>query len=216
MDKKEICLRFFVLCALLLVFAACATRGAVPKVVTPPDAKAPVEKERPAVSDTMPIMGKGIIGKEKLAAFLLKNNPQLGLPFTEAFAAYYIEEAGAEGVNPDVAFSQMCLETGFLSFRGQVTPNMNNFAGLGTTGPGNAGEHFPSPRLGVRAQIQHLKGYATSEPLRSELVDTRYKYIRLGCAPSIAQLAGTWAADHEYGKKILTILERLYDFAKTS
>ena len=122
----------------------------------------------------------------------------------------YIEEAAAEGVNHDMAFAQMCLETGFLRFGGLVSAGMNNFCGLGAIGPGQEGEVFPDPRAGVRAHIQHLKGYATDLPLNGELVDPRYRWVRKGSSPRIRELAGTWAADKSYGDKINRILERMY------
>jgi hypothetical protein len=121
-----------------------------------------------------------------------------------------VEEAAIEGVNHDMAFAQMCLETGFLRFGGLVTPEMNNFCGLGSIGPGQIGERFPDPRTGVRAHIQHLKAYATDEPLKQTLVDPRYRWVRYGSAPKIQGLTGTWAADKEYGNKISSLLERLY------
>jgi hypothetical protein len=133
--------------------------------------------------------------------------------YIKELALFYIEEAAAEGVNHDIAFAQMCLETGFLHFGGLVTQDMNNFCGLGAIGPGQNGEWFSTPRIGVRAQIQHLKAYATDEPLRRELVDPRYRWVRYGSAPTIAALAGTWAADREYAQKIRGILERLYQTA---
>ncbi|MDR3171419.1 MAG: glucosaminidase domain-containing protein, partial [Treponema sp.] len=134
-------------------------------------------------------------------------------PFLRDLAVFYIEEAAIEGVNHDVAFAQMCLETGFLRYGNLVTPDMNNFAGLGAIGPEQPGLSFPDPRTGVRAQIQHLKGYATDTPLKQELVDPRYRWIRYGSAPAIRGLAGTWAADRQYAVKISDILERLYAFA---
>jgi hypothetical protein len=88
---------------------------------------------------------------------------------------------------------------------------MNNFAGLGSIGPGQPGERFPSPRIGVRAQIQHLKAYATEERPKQALVDPRYRYVRYGSAPTIDALAGTWAADRGYSGKIKNVLERLYN-----
>jgi hypothetical protein len=124
-----------------------------------------------------------------------------------------VEEAAAEGVNHDAAFAQMCLETGFLRYGGLVKADMNNFCGLGSTGPGHPGEVFPDPRTGVRAQIQHLKAYAAASPLNRELVDPRYRWVKYGSAPMIQGLAGTWAADRAYGDKITAILERLYRFA---
>jgi hypothetical protein len=90
---------------------------------------------------------------------------------------------------------------------------MNNFCGLGATGPEHPGEVFPSPAAGVRAHIQHLKGYATDEALNGELTDPRYFWIRYGSSPTISGLAGTWAADRQYAVKISNILERLYDFS---
>jgi hypothetical protein len=195
----------------LAVFDACSSfrsPKSVPTLAPPEIIPEPVEKP-------VPIMGAGKVNAEALSAFLLKHNPALGKPFTDAFVLYYIDEALHEGVNADVAFAQMCVETGFLSFRGQVTPDMNNFAGLGTTGPGVKGERFPSPQIGVRAQIQHLKAYATAEPLKGELVDPRYKWVKYGSAPTVAALSGKWAADKNYGRKIQSMLDRLYSFSQT-
>jgi hypothetical protein len=155
-------------------------------------------------------MGKGQISAEQLAHFLERNNPEADKLFTGSLAAYYVEEAAAEGVNHDVAFAQMCLETGFLRYGGLVSPGMNNFCGLGSIGPGNPGETFSEPRIGVRAHIQHLKAYATESPLNQALVDPRHRWVRSGSSPEIGGLAGTWAADQTYGNKIRTILERLY------
>jgi hypothetical protein len=107
----------------------------------------------------------------------------------------------------------MCHETGFLRYGGLVTPDMNNFCGLGSIGPGQPGERFSSARIGVRAHIQHLKGYASDAPLKGELVDPRYRWIKYGSAPSIHDLTGRWASDREYGNKLSAILERLYSFA---
>jgi hypothetical protein len=158
-------------------------------------------------------MGEGKVSPGELARFLGENNPQADRAFINRLAEYYVEEAAAEGVNHDVAFAQMCLETGFLRFGGLVTPEMNNFCGLGATGPGNPGEVFAEPRIGVRAHIQHLKGYATESPLNRELVDPRYRWIRYGSSPAIQGLAGSWAADRAYAGKITAILERLYQSA---
>jgi hypothetical protein len=188
---------------LLNLFLSCAAAPAV----NPP-------AERPGIPPIPErILGEGLTVPEELAAFLRSSNPGTESVFIEDLALFYIEEAAAEGVNHDVAFAQMCLETGFLRFGGLVTQDMNNFCGLGAIGPDQRGERFPSPRIGVRAQIQHLKAYATDEPLRQELVDPRYRWVRYGSAPTIAGLAGTWAADREYAHKLRGILERLYQTA---
>jgi len=86
------------------------------------------------------IMGMGIVPEEKLAAFLLQINNRVDEDFVLLLAGYYVEEAAAEGVDHDAAFAQMCLETGFLRYGGLVTPDMNNFCGLGAIGPEETGD----------------------------------------------------------------------------
>jgi hypothetical protein len=159
------------------------------------------------------IMGKGMVPVEKLDAFLLLNNSTLDHEFTRNLVNFYIEEAVAEGVNHDIAFAQMCLETGFLRYGGLVKPEWHNFCGLGAIGPEQPGLVFPDPRTGVRAHIQHLQAYASDGPLNQALVDPRYRYVKRGSSPSIDGLAGTWAADTRYSEKIAGILKRLYDFS---
>ncbi|MDR2842386.1 MAG: glucosaminidase domain-containing protein [Spirochaetaceae bacterium] len=184
-----------------------------PQAVKPATAKAPriaTPPQKPVPSSPEMILGTGSVDSDKLAEFLIRFNPKIDRPFAHKFAEIYVEEAAAEGVNHDIAFSQMCLETGFLSYGGLVTPDMNNFCGLGSIGPGQEGEHFPSPEIGVRAQIQHLKAYATEEPPKREIVDPRRRWVRYGSATTIFGLAGAWAADREYGKKLKQILDALY------
>ncbi len=118
------------------------------------------------------------------------NNPRLDL---ERLIRVYMEEGAAEGVKPEVAFAQMCLETGFLRFGGDVIPPQCNFAGIGTTGGGVQGAYFSSVRMGVRAQIQHLKAYASTAPLNLPLIDPRFHLVTRGCAPTVEGLAGKWA-----------------------
>jgi hypothetical protein len=199
---------------LLSSFLSCAAApaGRLPEEAPPPRGlSAGDAPERPVIPPVPErILGEGLVRPEELVFFLRSSNPEAAADFIEDLALFYIEEAAAEGVNHDIAFAQMCLETGFLRFGGLVTPDMNNFCGLGAIGPGQNGERFPSPRIGVRAQVQHLKAYATGEPLRGELVDPRYRWVRYGSAPTITGLAGTWAADREYAHKLRTILERLY------
>jgi hypothetical protein len=158
------------------------------------------------------LLGDGAVEAGVLARFILSANSQISPGYAGSLALFYVEEAKIEGINHDVAFAQMCLETGFLSFGGLVTPQMNNFCGLGSIGEGIPGESFSEPRIGVRAHIQHLKAYATTDPLKGELVDPRYRWVRRGSAPTTGGLSGTWAADTQYAQKIETILARLYAF----
>ena len=128
-----------------------------------------------------------------------------GMPAVE-FANIYIEECKTEGVRPEVAFAQMCLETGYLQYGGDVKREQFNFAGIGATGNGAPGNSFADVRTGIRAQVQHLKAYASTEGLVNECVDPRYQYVNKGCAPTVGDLAGKWAADVNYGNKLVTVM----------
>ena len=230
MKYLKFCLPFclatlFFSCALLPVREASQERTppaqvavwaflARPDIVEPPQAPEIPEPEEIPGLPRIPryIMGTGILHSVDLTAFLLNGNPGADINFVEALAVFYVEEAAVEGVNHDVAFAQMILETGFLRFGGLVTPEMNNFAGLGSIGPGQHGLWFPDPRTGVRAHIQHLKAYACTQPLNQELVNPRFRFVTRGSAPTIRGLTGTWAADPLYDVKINNILERMYRF----
>lgn len=166
----------------------------------------------PAVVDSsFPVMGTGTAGEEDMVAFVLKNNPSANKAKAARLARLYREEARIEAVNADVAFVQMCLETGFLKFGNLVAEDMNNFCGLGAIGPGQPGLRFPDEQTGVRAHIQHLQAYGSKARLVQESVDPRYKYVKpRGKAPKLGGLSGTWASDPQYGDKLAVLLNRLY------
>lgn len=170
--------------------------------------------QAPAPSPSVEIMGQGLMSMANLVAFFMDSNPEADLDQVTLLASLYLEECMAEGVNSDVAFAQMCLETGFLRYQGLVEPWMNNFCGLGAVSASQPGVSFPDPGTGVRAHVQHLKAYGSTEPLNLEQVDPRFHYVNpRGKAPDLWSLAGTWAADPEYGAKLYGLLERLYQTA---
>ncbi|MBH8573529.1 N-acetylmuramoyl-L-alanine amidase [Nostocaceae cyanobacterium CENA369] len=158
------------------------------------------------------VMSNGNTSEVQLQLFLRNNNENALVKFPD-IPKLYREEAATEGVNYDVAFCQMCVETGFLRFGGDIRPEQNNFAGLGAIGGGSETASFESARIGVRAHIQHLKAYASLEPLVNEIVDPRFRFVTRGIAPLIDQLSGRWSADLDYGAKITAMLKRLYESA---
>ena len=172
----------------------------------------PVEipEEKPELSRRL--LDKGQLNAKQLADFFLENNPAEDRAHITRFAQYYIDEAGSEGINSDVAFAQMCLETGYLRFGGLVQPEFHNYCGLGAMDAEHPGEIFETEELGVRAHIQHLQAYATTEDvkLNKELVDPRYNWVhKTKYVEDIFGLAGNWATDPNYGQKIDSILERM-------
>lgn len=175
--------------------------------------KAPKEVSSSGMKVSPVIADSGVKSATQLVDFFMSRNPQGNRDQVVRLANYYVEEAAEEGINSDVAFVQMCLETGFLRFGGLVTPEMNNFCGLGAIDETKRGEWFPTEQIGVRAHIQHLHAYGTTGQLKGELVDNRYKYVNpRGKSPDVFGLAGTWAADKAYGQKLWTLLTALDKF----
>jgi hypothetical protein len=177
------------------------------------------------------ILGTQVATAEKMAEYSLSKNPspKISCSMLE-LAEMFLEEGAIEGVRGDIAFAQACKETGYFAYGGSALPEWNNYSGLGVTGVaynpatatevqftdgvtvikdtnGNSvGVKFSEPRLGVRAQIQHLKGYATAIPLKQAIVDPRYSLISKGVAPNWVDLNGRWAVPGtNYGQDILNI-----------
>lgn len=147
------------------------------------------------------IMGKAQATAQQMALFCRSKNstPQLTSCSLEQLAEMFIEEGEAEGVRGDVAFAQSLHETGYFKFGGIVLPTQNNYAGIGALNGNAAGQaaSFPDPRTGVRAQIQHLKAYASTEALVNECVDPRFSLVARGVAPYVEWLG---AADNPQGR----------------
>lgn len=141
---------------------------------------------------------------------------QKGAANIEEFCQIFYEEAIAENIRPEVAFCQTMKETGFLQFGHDVKPDQCNFAGLGATGNGVAGNSFASVREGIRAQIQHLKAYATTDNLINACVDNRFGYVKRGSAPYVEWLGKKenptgdgWATGANYGTDIVARMKVL-------
>lgn len=163
------------------------------------------------------ILGKGQLSAVQLAEFFINNNEHVEKEFILKFADYYIQEASMENINSDVAFAQMCLETGFLRFGGLVQPDFHNYCGLGAMDAEHPGEKFETEQLGVRAHIQHLQAYATTQDvqLNNQLIDPRYNWVhKTKLVTDIFGLTGTWATDPNYGNKIDEIISRMEVFIK--
>lgn len=160
------------------------------------------------------IISRPRLNSVQLTAFFMKMKPDADEDKVRRISSMYVEEAKIESVNSDIAFAQMCLETGYLSFTGLVRSDMNNFCGLGAIDANNNGVVFDTEELGIRAHIQHLKAYASKKPLKLACVDPRYHFVLpKGKAPSLQSLTGKWASDPEYSNKLESILQRMYQFS---
>ncbi len=184
------------------------------------EVRAAMEGAASGVDGCMRIMGKAVATAGQMAAYVRARNPGVVQSVLDMIPLY-LSEGEAEGVRGDIAFAQSCLETGNFTFSGSaVTLLQNNFCGMGVTGKGMRGNSFGTPLLGIRAQVQHLKAYASRKGLVKECVDPRFRYVERGCAEYVEWLgqkenpAGKgWAAGAGYGEKILAILEGILGMA---
>ena len=137
-----------------------------------------------------------------------------GAPDIVTFCEIIYDEAVFENVRPEILYAQIMLETGYLQYGGDVEINQFNFGGLGATGNGLKGNSFRDVRTGIKAQVQHLKAYASAEPLKAtQIVDERFKYVTRNTAPYVEWLgikenpAGKgWAASAGYGFNLMKIV----------
>jgi hypothetical protein len=164
------------------------------------------------------IMGTTSTNLAQMVAYYNANNtyPEFyassDAPTIETFCRIYLEECQAEGLKAEVAFCQAMLETGFLRYGVDVQINQYNFAGLGATGNGALGNSFGSVREGIRAQVQHLKAYASTDGLNQPCVDTRFQHVRRGTAHYVEWLGiqenpygRGWATAKNYGYNIVNM-----------
>lgn len=171
-----------------------------------------------------PIMGASTVNVTQMVAYYNRSGKKYpssvysskGAANITTFCNIVMQEATAEGVRADVVFAQICNETGFLQFGGDVSAEQCNFAGLGATGGGAAGETFKNVRTGIRAQVQHLKAYACKDPLNQTCVDTRFAYVTRGTAPYVEWLGiqenpygKGWATAKNYGYNLMNIVRTM-------
>ena len=140
-----------------------------------------------------------------------------GAPNIVTFCEMIYDEAVFENVRPEILYAQIMLETGYLQYGGDVEINQFNFGGLGATGNGVKGNSFVDVRTGIKAQVQHLKAYASVEPLNAtQVVDERFKYVTRNAAPYVEWLGikenptgKGWAAAAGYGFNLMKIVNNL-------
>jgi hypothetical protein len=197
--------------------AAVATKAAVEDLLSR-------QKKLLAALDVIPVMGTSQLTARQLADWF----ESTGMPYRlsggmsiRELAQIFIEEGADEDVRGDVAFAQSVLETGYFRYALD-----NNYAGLGACDSCAGEPAFPSPRDGVRAQIQHLKNYGDPDSRTPGLAHppspTWY-----GADPAVAARnfdtffakgraqtwqvmgKGNWATDPNYSTKVIGIYIRM-------
>ena len=134
----------------------------------------------------------------------------------ESLVTAYFREAGNERVNPDIAIAQMWHATQSLTHYGLL--RNCNYANLepvrGVQGMSEWDGTFSNINTGVRAHIQHLKGYA-SEERPQDIVDPRYEILAknnfLGRGDTVSKLCAIWSRDAaKYQNNLNDILNSMY------
>lgn len=208
MNNSKTFFKFTILSFLLFSFSSCMTspESLLSQLYGPIFSDQPISRQ---------IYAKPTKDENQLLKFFISKCPSENYLKAKKIAKIYIEECAIEGINSDVAFVQMCLETNFLRYGNLVKKEWNNFCGLGAIDKNNPGLKFDTMRLGVRAHVQHLHAYATTSDilLKQELIDPRYKYVNpRGKSPDIFGLSGTWASDKQYSEKLERFLQALEQF----
>jgi Mannosyl-glycoprotein endo-beta-N-acetylglucosaminidase len=174
-----------------------------------------------------PVQGPTVLTGAEMAGWIRSQgySPRIQTSIDD-LANIYVQEGNDEGVRGDLAFAQAVVETaGF-----EAAP-ANNYAGMGWCDSCRSGTSFPTPRDGVRAQIQHLLNYADASSRASRLhhppspfwygsdpataalnFDT---FFAKGWAPTWEQMGhGNWATDPGYAGKVLHIYAEMVAFAQ--
>ena len=127
----------------------------------------------------------------------------------EEFCKILVAEANAEGVRPEVAYAMTMFETGWLQSKNARLKF--NFCGLG--GGYSTSAKFNDVRSGLRAQMQHMKLYASKDPLANAAVYSKWsstaKSLGRGFAPTIQELGKKWAGVDDYYDYLKPIIDRV-------
>lgn len=185
------------------------------------NAKTSVGYSTTVTPETMKIMGYEEIDADKAITFIVglvgeDNIDKIKLNGTSL--NFHISNtnkaAKAENVNAYFVLAQQLLETGNLKFENSsVKPEYYNFAGLGATDSNPKPNKFFSNYEGQLAQVQHLKGYATTDPLKEECKDQRFALLvnKRGTAVNAAELSNKWASNSAYGESLAEMYNQFHN-----
>jgi len=160
------------------------------------------------------IDGPSYVHKRCITAYVIRQNPSVNRDTLNRLIDTYISEAEFEGINLDIAIAQMLYATNFLGNQQRMTTH--NYGGLSDQTFSWNGRFYTMTE-GVRAHIQHLKGYVSTR-LNGQLVDPRYYVlVDLGYRGNIRMfedLFRVWTeSSARYENRINEILNGLYWFS---
>lgn len=162
------------------------------------------------------IAGKSTVSAAQMARYYRSKRSSypsayasLGAPTINDFTSLVYKWAAKYNIKAEVLFAQICNETGFLRFGGDVSVYQCNFGGVGATGNGASGINFAdygashykafgyssasqarshAVSIGIRSQALHLALYAGAVKNIDYTIDPRGKYVRVGNSPYVEWL----------------------------
>ena len=177
------------------------------------------------INDTS-IIGLSPATEEMMMEMFINYNPSQEQR-ARRIVKYYIQYCQLFNLRADIAWAQMCHETGFLGYTGIVPPDANNFCGLGATGAKDADGNyvyntFSTEELGVIAHLMHLAWYVY--PGHLDLKDSngdlycssKYDPRHFGSVHyfngdnDLSCLNGRWAPSPTYTDKIIQFANEIY------
>jgi hypothetical protein len=162
------------------------------------------------------IMGNGRLGKDVIVSYIVNKGSAMNQQQIDTLVSLYIREAQTEGINHDIAIAQMCYATRFLNNRQLL--DTRNYGGLNADSGISVkyGSRHGNMEEGVRAHIQHVKGYASTIRPKNEIVDRRYDLLIAngicGTVKTLDELFTVWLPlnARNYSNEIRKILGELY------
>lgn len=181
-----------------------------------------------AAAGGVPVMGPSQLSARQLAGWYASTGavPELAANTTIVdVTALYVAEGDDEDVRGDLAFAQAIIETGSFAVAAG-----NNYSGIGVCDSCTGGYAFPTPRDGVRAQIQLLRNYADPDSRASNLAHPPSpalygadpdkaahlfdSFFLKGKAPLWNLMGkGNWATDPTYAGKVVALYNQMVLFA---
>jgi peptidoglycan hydrolase CwlO-like protein len=170
-----------------------------------------------------PVIGPNTLTADQMVAWFDAQgyHPRLSDTNVPELAQMFLDEGAAEGVRGDFAFAQAIVETGGFS----SAPD-DNYSGLGWCDGCARGIVFPTPRDGIRGQIQLLLNYADSGSRAANLHNPLSPYVwssatafdnyfAKGWAPTWSDMGhGNWATDPNYSGKVIGVYNSMVAFAQ--
>ena len=179
--------------------------------------KATVRASVSPITNSTSVVGYTDVTAEQLVSLFTSRNSTRA-DRARRLAPIYIKYGKMFNIRADIAWAQMCHETGFLEYTGDVRSDQNNFAGIGATGGGVPGNSFATEELGIIGHYAHLAWYYFPDHVNeycSIQYDPRHfenRHKEYTGNTTLGFLNGRWAPGATYTDKIALFANEIFGF----